>query len=947
MTINIRGKWMCLAGAIAALASPFTAVAQDQSGARSGGLEEIVVTAQRREQSLQEVPISIETVTGLQIQQQGYRDLNELANFSASVYIDDDGFLSQDRSIRGFGTSGNALTLEQAVPIFVDGIHFGRPAQVKLAFMDPARVEVLKGPQPVYFGMNAIAGAFNITSAGPTPEWEGYVDGEVASFDTAVINAAIGGPLSDTVGIRVAGKYEDAGGFIDDVVNGGMIGSYENYGGRVVLDFTPNDRVQIRTKLEYAEQDRDPEATVMCLTDGSLIYPRNQDGYTIAEGAAYAAAGGQGNERSIWAEPPQGVGWSQNFTPLRTNCASDLGDSGVSNGGPFYAPPENIREENSNFGAMDTRAAVDELIRVAGSGAGLKDAGEQIESTNAYVNLDYDINDNLTLSWLTGYSAMERTASRDNSNTPFLLNYQNRYEDYSQVSSELRLTSGPGRFEWMAGIAWQDSDMDFINNSPRPNVRRGWRYNDGYEKTTWNTAFATVTFNFMDDKMSLDIGGRFTDINKEGAIAGRAGHWIYDVRPCDPDVVEDGQNPPPADPDTCALHEDAVQITASDALFLLPGADTSNLWVIPYRDSRNTPLSWIGSRASAVGLQEVDYDEVEGNGPYGPGMGGDFDTSEFDPQVVLRYRPNENHSMFLRYAESFKAGGFDTGVTSINSFCTSDGVSPITGEPICPSLYSNFSFAPEYADSIEIGSKGTFGDGRYRYDATAFETTFQDLQITISTGIPDDPFLNVNAGEQRVRGVEFGLTMAATDTLTLNFGGALLDGEFTEFGLGGCTEAELADAENNPCYSEEESIAEVGDDSLEGRIDRTGQATPKTPDWKLVFGADWDIPLANSYLVNVNAQGYASDGFITDVNGFTETVKMDQHEDISLTVSFGPQDGNWRVSAFGRNLLEAKPSYFPENDIRPNGIAGAGGDGGVQMSRSNFRSYGVKFRYSF
>jgi outer membrane receptor protein involved in Fe transport len=106
-------------GTLAPFAGFGFAVAQED-GSRAM-LEEITVTAQRREQSLQEVPISIETITGLQIQQQGYRDLNELANFSATVYIDDDGFLSQDRSIRGFGTSGNALTLEQAVPIFVDG----------------------------------------------------------------------------------------------------------------------------------------------------------------------------------------------------------------------------------------------------------------------------------------------------------------------------------------------------------------------------------------------------------------------------------------------------------------------------------------------------------------------------------------------------------------------------------------------------------------------------------------------------------------------------------------------------------------------------------------------------------------------------------------------------------------------------------------------------------
>lgn len=925
-------------GTLATFAGFGFAVAQED-GSRAM-LEEITVTAQRREQSLQEVPISIETITGLQIQQQGYRDLNELANFSATVYIDDDGFLSQDRSIRGFGTSGNALTLEQAVPIFVDGIHFGRPSQVRLAFMDPERVEVLKGPQPVFFGMNAIAGAFNITSAGPTPEWEGYLDAEVASFATTVLNGAVGGPLSETLGIRVAGKYEDAGGYIDDVINGGKIGAYENFGGRVILEFTPNDRLQVTGKVEYSEIDKDPEATVMCLTDGSLLYARNRDGNTIEEGAEYAANGGQGNERSIWAPPLQGAGWSQNYKPLKTNCEQDLGDAGVSNGGPFFAPPENIREENSNFGAMDTRAAVDQLVRLVGVTNGLKDTGEQIESTNGYVNFDYEMNDNLTLSWLTGYSELNRAASRDNSNTPFLLNYQNRGEDYRQWSSELRLTSGPGTIEWMAGYAWQRSDMEFINNSPRPNVRRGWRYNDGYEDTEWNTAFATITLNFMNDKMSLDLGGRWTDIDKVGGIKGRAGHWIYDVRPCDyRPGREEGQNPPPSDPDTCDLHEDAVQIEANDALFLLPGANFQNLWVIPYRESRNTPLSWIGSRAAAVGLQEVDYDEEEGNGPYGPGMGGDFDISEFDPQVTLRYRPSDNHSLFLRYAESFKAGGFDTGVTSINSPCTS---------AFCETPYDNFSFAPEYATTIEAGSKGTFGDGRFRYDVTFFETTFEDLQITVSTGIPDDPFLNVNAGEQRVRGMEFGLTMAATDNLTLDFGGALLDGEFTDFGLAGCTEVELRDADTGPCISAEESIELVGDDGLEGRIDRTGSPTPKTPDWKFLLGMDYDVPLSNDYVVNLNAKGYVSDGFITDVNGFSEVVSMKQHEDLSITLSFGPQDGNWRVSAFGRNLLEAKLSYDAELDIVDNGIAGnEGGDGGVQMSRSNFRTYGVKFRYSF
>ncbi|MDH3532786.1 MAG: TonB-dependent receptor [Gammaproteobacteria bacterium] len=937
MNVSFRFALAVLAGALAPYAGMSPAMAQQQ-GERAL-LDEITVTAQRREQRLQEVPVSIEAVTGAEIQLQGFRDLRELGNYSPSVYIDDSGFLSQDRSIRGFGTSGNALTLDQAVPIFVDGIHFGRPAQVRLAFMDPARVEILKGPQPVFFGMNATAGAFNIISAGPTPEWEGYLDAEYGNNSTAVLNGAIGGPLTDTLGIRVAAKYDSADGFIRDVVTGRDLGGYENLGGRVILEFNPRENLQITAKAEYAEIDKDPEATVMCLTDGTLVYERNRDGTPAPEGR-------QGNERSIWADPPQGVGWSNAYEPLTTNCASDLGDSGISNGGPFFVPPENIREENSSFGALDARQAVDQWIKLVGLSDGLDDTNERIESSNGYVEVAYQFANDIELNWLTGFSVMDRVASRDNTNTPFLLNYQNRGTDFDQYSSELRFTSGAGgvdlggtNLEWMLGFFWQKTDLDFTNNSPRPAIRRGMRFNSGGEDVEWKSIFATVTLN-MGDRFSLDLGGRFTDLDKIGFISGLAGQWIFDVRPCDPDVVTDGLNPPPADPATCALHEDALQITAADAEFLLPGADQSNLWIIPWRASRDTPLSWIGGRASAVGLTAVA--DLEGDGPYGPGRGGDFDTEEFDPQVTLRFRPNDNHSLFLRYAESFKAGGFDTGVTSINEFCTS----PLP--EICPTLYENFRFEGESASTIELGSKGTLWDGRARYDVTAFETTFEDLQISVATGIPDDPFLNVNAGEQRVRGIEFGLTTAVNDSLTLIFNGALMDGEFTKFPNAGCTEVELAAADTGPCISEAESEALVGSDDLEGTIDRSGFPAPKTPDWKLVLGADYDIPVRNDFLININARGYLSDGYITDVNGFSEIVKMNEHEDLNLTLSFGPQDGTWQLAAYGRNLLEAKPEYNPEFDLVDNGIAGSEGtDGGVQMSRSNYRSYGLKFRYNF
>ena len=141
-------------------------------------LEEIVVTAQRREQSLQEVPISIYSMTGVELAKQGFKDLRGFADFTPSVQFDDTSVIGVTISIRGFGTTGNAVTLESAVPIFVDNLHYSRQSMMKTAFLDVEAVEVLKGPQPGDFGQNATAGAFNIRSKRPTREWDGNIQVE-------------------------------------------------------------------------------------------------------------------------------------------------------------------------------------------------------------------------------------------------------------------------------------------------------------------------------------------------------------------------------------------------------------------------------------------------------------------------------------------------------------------------------------------------------------------------------------------------------------------------------------------------------------------------------------------------------------------------------------------------------------------------------------------------
>ncbi len=198
-----------------AFLQPNTAFAQDDALV----LDEIIVTAQRREQSFLDVPVAVEVYSGDLIRQQGFRDLDDLANFSPTVLVEER-LQDQDISIRGVGTTGNTLTHDQAVPIFLDGMHFGRQSQSKMAFLDIERLEVLKGPQPVYFGMNATTGAINIRSRRPADSWQGYINAELASDTTGEFTFGIGGPINDQWGIRVAGMHEASDGFMEYVVTG-------------------------------------------------------------------------------------------------------------------------------------------------------------------------------------------------------------------------------------------------------------------------------------------------------------------------------------------------------------------------------------------------------------------------------------------------------------------------------------------------------------------------------------------------------------------------------------------------------------------------------------------------------------------------------------------------------------------------------------------------------
>ena len=912
MTIHSIGKQIysvvfLMLVSIASL-NPTTVLAQADDGLV---LEEIIVTAQRREQSLQQVPISIEVFSGTEIRRQGYRDMDDLANFSASVLILPR-VQDQDISIRGFGTTGNALTLDQAAPTFLDGIHFGRSSQSKLAFMDIESIEVLKGPQPVYFGQNATAGAFNIRSRKPTDMFETNASLEFGSNSTTALDFGVGGPISDTWGYRIAGKYDTSDGYLEQVTSDRLLGDYENSGGRLILQWEPNDAFRATFKVEAALIEKDTETTSLCRTAGPLIYGRG--------GPTDGPDELPGDENSVWDDPPVGTGWIVPFTPLDTKCFSS--NKGVSNGGPYYAPPDYIREGNSNVGSLDIREAAEAFTR--GDRNKTTEGYEDVDSNNGYLELVYDFDNGVTAEWLTGWSNFDRDYALDNTNSEFLFNMQARGEIFSQTSSELRFTSsGDGPVEWMVGAYWQETDLRAWSSSLRANVRRGQRYNDIWEDVEFKSVFGTVTFNFMDDKMSLDIGARYQDVDKVMSVISYGATWVFDVEPVSAGV---GCGFGGTDDDGCdyALVDPATaRITGNVA----PGA---SLWTIFYRDSRNTPDEWLPSMAQPVGLTAPDFNAPRLGGPY---IDTPFSAQETNPQITLRYSPNDNVSFYAKYAESFKIGGFDTGQTSV------------------PRSLDALVFDSEDAETIELGVKGTAWGGRFGYDVTLFELEFPNLQTTTISSDPEQTSESINAG-QRVRGLEFNLRLVASENLLLSFGGAFMDGIMTEFPGAGCTDAEISVALTDPdapCkLFDEDDVRQLPPPDLDAAtafddyasfIDRSGADAPRTPDWKFILTADYRVPVGSKYEFALTAKGYVSDEYILNVESFSQIVQYNQHEDLNIMVGLGDIDGKWMVSVFARNLLEARPSYNAKFDIFPNGVAS------TSLGPSNFTTYGVKFDY--
>ena len=245
-------KSFSVAGVVAAVTLlTGTAVAQE-----TGGLEEVVVTATKREQTLQDVPVAVSVTPIETIQRASIQNLTDLASVVSSLRVYTLQTSTQTNFvIRGFGNGANNPGIEGSVGVFIDGVYRSRSAGAIGDLVDVSRVEVLRGPQSTLFGQNASAGVISIVTQKPEFKAGGYLEGTLGNYGERILKGKWTGPVSDNVAVSLTGTTNKRDGYYSDLKNGTKINDRDRFDVRGQLLWNAGDKLSVRFITDYSNID--------------------------------------------------------------------------------------------------------------------------------------------------------------------------------------------------------------------------------------------------------------------------------------------------------------------------------------------------------------------------------------------------------------------------------------------------------------------------------------------------------------------------------------------------------------------------------------------------------------------------------------------------------------------------------------------------------------------
>ncbi len=709
--------------------------AQEQEFANDDGI--IIVTATRRAEDVQAIPIAVTAVDPVTLERQGVDNVSEITQVAPSFSTSNAQLSSNSvvLRIRGIGTTSNNIGFESAVGVFIDGAYQSRSGIALAEFVDIERVEVLRGPQGTLFGRNTSAGALNIINKRPdVNEFGGFVNASYGNFNLVSVQGAVNVPVvQDTLALRVTGAYRERDGYID-VVDGsgnkiGESNEIDQFLVRGQLGFESPGGIRGRIIGDYSESDASFGA-------GVEIFATPLEPFLALT---------TGQPRGGMANIPA------NFDPFDINRAEDVTDNLTA---------------TANFAPISR--------------------SEQWGITG---EIEVPIGDNIDMIYIGSYREYDAFEAYDSDFSGLdVFNVTGVTTDIQTMTHELRFQGEllGGRLEWMIGGYYSEEDIrstqsfalgaDFdplvgallAGATMAPGAPAGIFYaaaanNPGLglnpaqplafltgaspNGTTSTSSFfqdsksySIFTHNTFEvtDGLDFTLGLRYSDESKDGGFTQTANSnavcpsFFADLNMnMTPDSLERlGQVVGTANP---ALSPAQVQGTVNALAPTVFG------------------LSCFGFTAPAIGPL------IAGQFPLPANFNVPFDDEELIYTVKLGYEfPTIPINVYASFTHGYKSGGINLDTTA-----ASGGL--------------DTTFASEEVDAYEVGMKAKLFDRRLTLNIAGFHQKFSNIQVLEFTGAA---FQTFNVPKAETTGVEIEMVARPTDNFTINGGLTIMDAHY-------------------------------------------------------------------------------------------------------------------------------------------------------------------------
>lgn len=843
-----------------------TAAAQatdPQAEANGGGIADIVVTAQKRSEKIQDVPIAISAFTSAALQERGVANISQLSAIAPNVNLDSSVPFSGSTAvlsayIRGIGSDDFAFNIDPGVGIYVDGVYLARSVGANQDLLDVDRIEILKGPQGTLFGRNTIGGAISIVTRDPGNTFRFKGDIATGSYNMLQARGTVEIPLADGIYSSVTFGLKSQDGFVRRVpFPSALTANTPSFRSFAAAGYESADREggennrNLRAKLKF-----DKGGPFRLVLSGDYTYSTGSAGSTLLATTAFvpgpfAPPAGGGIPGTAF-DPSQSQGFL--FAGLYNFCIGSTPAQIAARNAQGVCGVTGTQFPSNNFGATATVNRLASFASVNVDGNPNNDRlpyGNQFVSSNidtSYATgnsfskltnwgiggtIDYDLSGAAALKSITAYRRQSWQSGADLDGSPLNILQTSFDQRQWQFSQELQLLGHAldSRLHYVLGAYYfkeKGSLHDFVT------FDEGLLQVDGPNRlqTENYAAFGQIDFR-ISHLIGVTLGGRYTHENK---------------------LFEGGQQ------------------DLNGFNYKLFGCSDANGNITPNAQAAFAP-------PGVTCQQALSYPDPGNPIRVYPPTQNRLTFNNFSPKVGVQIHPTEDIMVYGSFSKGYKTGGWTTRFTN--------------PQPTAQ------SYQPEKATTYEIGFKSTLFDRHLQLNAAAFSTDYKGIQLNFQNGT--SPTIG-NVGDARIKGFEIEAVIQPIPEFSVNASVGYIDATYTR----------LDPLVSLPSVS--------GPNPLQaGAV--VGSSLPKTPKFQANISPRYELALGNGAKIVFLADWTHASSLSNDV-AQTFLLQRQAVELVNGSISYTSADKHWSLTVGGNNITDARYITAGQNNAAGGAIYG-------------------------